>query len=174
MAPIVSATESDCSQILSFIRELAEYERLSHLLTVTEDDLRRALFGERPHAEVILAYDQEIPVGFALFFHNFSTFLGKPGLYLEDLYVKPESRGRGIGRAMLVHLARLAVERSCGRLEWAVLDWNESAINFYRRIGAAPLDDWTTFRLTGGALGQLAGFNEATQPTKQGARKNQD
>ena len=174
MATIVSATESDCSQILSFIRELAEYERLSHLLTVTLDDLRRALFGERPYAEVILAYDQDTPVGFALFFHNFSTFLGKPGLYLEDLYIKPESRGRGIGRAMLVYLARLAVERSCGRLEWAVLDWNEPAINFYRRIGAEPLDDWTTFRLSGGALAQLAGFNEATGPTKQRAGKNQD
>ncbi len=158
MATIIAAKESDCSQILSFIRELAEYERLSHLLTVTVDDLRRALFGERPYAEAILAYDQEIPVGFALFFHNFSTFLGKPGLYLEDLYVKPESRGRGIGRAMLVYLARLALERSCGRLEWAVLDWNEPAINFYHRIGAVPLDEWTTFRLSGSALAQLAGF----------------
>ncbi len=158
---IIPASESHLPQILSFIRELAEYERLSHLVTATEDDLRRALFGERPYAEVILACERDTPVGFALFFHSFSTFLGQPGLYLEDLYVNPECRGQGIGRALLEHVARLAVERSCGRLEWAVLDWNEPAISFYRRLGAMPLDDWTTFRLTGEALQRLAGPQQA-------------
>lgn len=154
---IIPASESHLPQILSFIRELAEYERLSHLVTATQDDLRQALFGERPYAEAILAFEQDTPVGFALFFHNLSTFLGRPGLYLEDLYVRLEFRGRGIGRALLEYLARLAVERSCGRMEWAVLDWNEPAIDFYRRLGAVPLDEWTTFRLTGEALQRLAG-----------------
>lgn len=157
---IIPASESHLPQILSFIRELAEYERLSHLVTATQDDLRQALFGERPYAEAILAFEQDTPVGFALFFHNLSTFLGRLGLYVEDLYVKPEFRGCGIGRALLEYLARLAVERSCGRMEWAVLDWNEPAISFYRRLGAVPLDEWTTFRLTGEALQRLAGSRE--------------
>lgn len=161
MATIVPATESHVTQILSFIRELAEYERLAHIVTATEEDLRRALFGKRPFAEVILAYEESMPAGFALFLHNFSTFLGKPGIYLEDLYVKPDFRGRGIGRALLECLARLAVERSCGRLEWAVLDWNEPAINFYRRLGAVPMDDWTTFRLSGEGLHKLAGASSS-------------
>ena len=143
-------------QILAFIRELAEYERLTDLVKATEEDLRRALFGERRYAEVILAREEDTPVGFALFFHNFSTFRGQPGIYLEDLYVKPEFRGRGIGRALLERLAQITVERRCGRLEWAVLDWNEPAIKFYENLGAAPLDDWTVFRLTGEALLRLA------------------
>ncbi len=158
LVTIIPANESHVAQILALIRELADYERLSHVVTATEDDLRRALFGVQRYAEAVLVYEGDAPAGFALFFHNFSTFLGKPGVYLEDLYVKLEFRGRGIGRAMLEHLARLAVERSCGRLEWAVLDWNERAINFYRRLGAAPLDEWTTFRLSGEALVRLAGL----------------
>jgi GNAT superfamily N-acetyltransferase len=142
--------------ILSFIRELADYERLSHEMVATEELLGESLFGARAVAEVVIGYEGETPVGFALFFHNFSTFLGRRGLYLEDLYIKPEARGRGRGRAMLVHLARLARERNCGRLEWAVLDWNEPAIKFYRNLGARPMDEWTTFRLTGEALERLA------------------
>ncbi len=150
------ATEADVPLILSFIRELAEYERLSHELVVTEEALRESLFGERRFAEVVLGYLGVDPAGFALFFHNFSTFLGKPGIYLEDLYVKPEFRGAGIGRALLVHLAKLARERGCGRLEWSVLDWNEPAIGFYRGIGASPVGGWTVYRLTGEALEELA------------------
>lgn len=154
---IERASEKHLSLILSFIKELAEYERLSHEVVATEELLRDELFGPRPAAEVILAYDDaDAPAGFALFFHSFSTFLGRRGLYLEDLYVKPELRGHGIGRALLAHLAQLALARNCGRLEWAVLNWNEPAIKFYRRIGAAPMDDWTTFRLTGEALNRLA------------------
>jgi GNAT superfamily N-acetyltransferase len=153
---IVSATEADVPLILRFIRGLAEYEKLAHEVVATEQDLRETLFGPRPGAEVVLAYAGAEAVGFALFFHNYSTFLGRPGLYLEDLYVLPEARGRGVGRALLAHLARLARERRCGRLEWWVLDWNESAIRFYRSLGAAPMDQWTVYRMTGQALERLA------------------
>lgn len=142
--------------ILSFIKELAEYERLSHEVSATEDLLRFHLFGERREAEVVIGQHADEPAGFALFFHNFSTFLGRPGIYLEDLYVKPAFRGNGIGRAMLVYLARLARERDCGRLEWSVLDWNEPAIGLYRGIGAVPMDDWTVYRVAGEALQKLA------------------
>ncbi len=147
----------DVPLILSFIKELAEYERLSDSVTATEELLREALFGEHPRAEAVIAYDDGVPVGFALFFHNFSTFIGRPGLYLEDLYVRPAMRGRGIGRAMLVYLAQLARARGCGRMEWAVLDWNEPAIKFYEGLGAAPMNDWTIYRLMDEALDKLAG-----------------
>ena len=150
-------SEDDVPLILSLIRELAEYERLSHEVIATEEMLRDSLFGESHVAEVLLGYLDEDPVGFALFFHNFSTFLGRPGIYLEDLYVRPEFRGSGVGRALLVRLARLAKERNCGRLEWSVLDWNEPAIGFYDRIGAAPVSGWTVYRVTGDALEELAG-----------------
>ncbi len=150
------AAMDDVGVILGFIRQLADYERLSHEVDATESDLAEALFGARPYAEVILAEADGVPAGFALFFHNFSTFRGRPGIYLEDLYVSPGYRGRGIGRALLAHLAALAVERGCRRLEWSVLDWNEPAIGFYRSLGAAPMDEWTVFRLTGEALHQLA------------------
>ncbi len=143
--------------ILSFIRQLAEYERLSHEAVMTEDVLRESLFGSRPAAEVLLGYSGDRPVAFAVFFHNFSTFLGRSGLYLEDLFVIPEMRGKGFGRALLVELAKIARERKCGRFEWAVLDWNEPAIEFYKAIGAVPMDDWTIFRVTGEALKRLAG-----------------
>ncbi len=151
------AAAEDTPLILSFVRELAEYEKLSHEVVATEEALRDSLFGERPFAEVLLTFVEDEPAGFALFFHNFSTFLGKPGIYLEDLYVRPEHRGTGAGRALLSYLARLAVERGCGRLEWWVLDWNEPAVGFYKRIGALAMDDWTVYRLTGDALKRLAG-----------------
>lgn len=154
---IKRATEQHLSLILSFIKELAEYEQLSHEVVATEELLREELFGARPVAEVLIAYDADAPVGFALFFHNLSTFLGRRGLYLEDLYVRPEMRGRGAGRALLSHLAQIARARNCGRLEWAVLDWNEPAIKFYRSLGAVSMDEWTTFRLTGAELERLAG-----------------
>jgi GNAT superfamily N-acetyltransferase len=150
------ASEEDVPLILSFIKELAEYERLSHEVSATEDLLRVHLFGERREAEVVIGQHADEPAGFALFFHNFSTFLGRPGIYLEDLYVKPAFRGNGIGRAMLVYLAGLAKERDCGRLEWSVLDWNEPAIGLYRGIGAVPMDDWTVYRVAGEALQKLA------------------
>ncbi|HEX2211255.1 MAG TPA: GNAT family N-acetyltransferase [Longimicrobium sp.] len=151
------AREADVPLILRFIRELADYERLLHEVVATEDRLRGTLFGARPAAEVVIAEDGDgEPLGFALFFHNYSTFLAQPGIYLEDLYVRPEARGRGAGRALLAHLARLAKERNCGRLEWWVLDWNESAIRFYRSLGAQPMSDWTVFRLTGDDLARLA------------------
>ncbi|HEY0018339.1 MAG TPA: GNAT family N-acetyltransferase [Longimicrobium sp.] len=153
---IRAAVEADVPLILRFIRELAEYERLLHEVVATEDRLRETLFGARPAAEVVIAEQAGAPVGFALFFHNYSTFLAQPGLYLEDLYVRPEARGRGAGRALLAHLARLARARGCGRLEWWVLDWNQSAIRFYRSLGAQPMDDWTVFRLTGPGLDRLA------------------
>jgi GNAT superfamily N-acetyltransferase len=151
------ATEADVPLILSFIREFAEYERLSHEVVATEEALRDSLFGERRMAEVVLAYRGGLPAAFALFFHNFSTFLGRPGIYLEDLYVRPEFRGAGIGRALLVHLAKLARERGCGRLEWLVLDWNEPAIRFYKSIGASPVSGLTVYRVSGEALEELAG-----------------
>jgi GNAT superfamily N-acetyltransferase len=150
------ATEEDVPLILYFIKELAEYERLSHEVSATEETLKEFLFGERRVAEALLGYLGDDPAGFALFFHNFSTFLGRPGIYLEDLYVRPEFRGTGIGRALLVHLARLAKERGCGRLEWWVLDWNEPAIEFYKSIGAVPMDDWTVYRVAGESLDKLA------------------
>jgi GNAT superfamily N-acetyltransferase len=152
-----SASTEDVPLILSFINELAEYERLSHEVVATEEMLREHLFGERPVAEVLIAEHGGEAAGFALFFHTFSTFLGKPGIYLEDLYVRPEFRRAGIGRALLVHLANVARERGCGRLEWSVLDWNEAAIGFYRGIGASPVSGWTVYRVTGEALEGLAG-----------------
>jgi ribosomal protein S18 acetylase RimI-like enzyme len=150
------ATVEDVSLILSFIKELAEYERLSYEIVATEDILRESLFGERRAAEVVIGQQGDDPAGFALFFHTFSTFLGRPGIYLEDLYVKPEFRGMGIGRAVLVYLARLAKERNCGRLEWSVLNWNELAIKLYRGIGAVPMEEWTVYRVSGEALEELA------------------
>jgi GNAT superfamily N-acetyltransferase len=150
------ATPDDVPVILRFIRELADYERLAHEVVATEATLRKTLFGERPFAEVVLAENAGDLVGFALFFHNYSTFLSAPGLYLEDLYVQPRARGRGIGRALLRHLAGLACERGCGRFEWSVLDWNEPAIRFYERLGAKPQSDWTVYRVTGPALRELA------------------
>src|SRR5579883_36906 len=149
---IRSATRGDVPLVLEFIRELARYERLEHEVSASEAQLAAALFGERPYAEVVLACIGGEPVGFALFFHNFSTFKGRPGIYLEDLFVRPEARGRGIGKRLLAYLARTAVERRCARLEWAVLDWNEPSIGFYRSLGAVPMNEWTLFRLTGDAL----------------------
>ena len=151
-----SATPDDVPLILECIRGLAEYERLPHEVVATEELLRESLFGARPAAEVVLAHEGDEPAGFALFFHNFSTFLGRPGLYLEDLFVFPRFRGRGLGRLLLAHLAKLAVHRGCGRFEWAVLDWNVDAIGFYEALGAKAMSDWTVYRLTGGALQALA------------------
>jgi GNAT superfamily N-acetyltransferase len=153
---IREASEYDVPVILQLIRELAEYERLSHSVVATEAGLRETLFGPRPFAEALIAENGSDVVGFALFFHNYSTFLGQPGIYLEDLFVRPAYRGRGAGTALFRRLARLAVDRGCGRLEWAVLDWNEPALKFYRRVGAVPMDDWTVQRLTGEALARLA------------------
>jgi len=150
---------NDVPLILEFIQSLAEYERLRDACTATEERLRTTLFSEKPAAEVIIAEASGEPVGFALFFHNYSTFLAQRGIYLEDLFVKPEARGKGVGLALLSALARIAVERNCGRLEWAVLDWNQLAIDFYRRIGAVPLDDWRIFRMTGDSLAGLAQRN---------------
>jgi len=150
------ATEKDVPQILVFIKALAEYERLSDQVVATEEGLRQSLFGQKAYAECVLARWNGTPAGFALFFHNFSTFLGRPGVYLEDLFVPPEMRGKGVGRALLRHLARVATDRNCGRLEWSVLDWNETAIGFYKSIGAEPLNEWTIFRLKGEALARLA------------------
>lgn len=153
---IRAATVEDVPVVRRFILALAEYERLSHEATVTEEDLRRTLFADHAYAEVLIAEWNHQPAGFALFFHNYSTFLGKPGIYLEDLFVLPELRGKGIGRALLLQLARLARDRNCGRLEWSVLDWNEPSINFYKALGAVPMSDWTIFRVTGAALDRLA------------------
>ena len=147
----------DVSVIAELIRGLAQYERLAGEVTMTEARLEHALFGERRYAETLIAADDGQAVGFALFFHNFSTFLAQPGIYLEDLFVVPEHRGSGVGRELLQALARTAVERGCGRMEWAVLDWNESAIGFYERLGAKPNADWTVYRLTGDPLRALAG-----------------
>jgi GNAT superfamily N-acetyltransferase len=179
---LVAAREEDVPVILRLITALGEYEKLSHEVVATEAEIRDALFGPHPAAEVVIAWvaprnspalaapGQALPsgdalspvaIGFALFFHNFSTFLGRRGLYLEDLFVVPEWRGRGVGRQLLQHLARIAVERRCGRMEWAVLDWNEDALAFYRRVGARTMDDWRLCRLTGQALGRLAGSTEA-------------
>ena len=153
---IERATERDVPVILQMIRDLAEYERMSDQVVATETGLRESLFSGQRDAEVLLAYADDKPAGFALFFHNFSTFVGRKGLYLEDLFVKPELRGAGIGKRLLVELARIAVERRCGRFEWSVLDWNEPAIGFYRKLGAVPMNEWTIFRVTGDALARLA------------------
>ena len=150
------ATPADVPLILNLIRELAEFERLSHEVVADEALVARHLFGPRPVAEVFLAFAGDAPAGFALFFQNFSTFLARPGIYLEDLFVRPEFRGSGIGRALLARIARLAVERGCGRFEWAVLDWNENAIGFYKKLGAQLMDDWRICRVTGLALERLA------------------
>jgi GNAT superfamily N-acetyltransferase len=150
------ATIDDTSLILTLIRGLADYERLAHEAVVTEADIRESLFGERPAAEVLVAEVGNEAAGFALFFHNYSTFLGRRGLYLEDLFVFPAYRGQGIGLALMRRLARLAIERQCGRFEWWVLDWNESAIDFYQRLGARAMSDWTVYRLTGEPLARLA------------------
>jgi GNAT superfamily N-acetyltransferase len=154
---IRSARPDDVPAVLSLIRALARYEKLEHEVVGTEEDLREHLFGAHPRAEVALVEDGRGIAAFALFFPNYSTFLCKPGLYLEDLFVLPDHRRKGYGRALLGHLAKLAVERGCGRFEWAVLDWNEPAIAFYRSLGARMLDDWRIFRVTGEALGKLAG-----------------
>jgi GNAT superfamily N-acetyltransferase len=150
------AAAPDVPEVLRFIRELAVYERLEHEVVATEAALHAALFGPRPYAEVVFACLDGVPVGFALFFHTFSTFLGKPGIYLEDLFVRPTARGRGVGRSLLAWLARTALERGCGRLDWAVLDWNEPSIRFYHGLGAVALDDWTTMRVSGAALERLS------------------
>jgi GNAT superfamily N-acetyltransferase len=163
------ATEEDVPLILALIRELAEYEKLPHEVVATEDRLCASLFGERPAAEVLIGEMEGRPPAFALFFHNFSTFLGKPGIYLEDLFVRPEFRGRGLGKAMLVYLAGLAKERGCGRLEWWVLDWNQQAIRFYEKLGARAMDDWTVYRVSGDVLERLcAGGPETGQGKKRG------
>ncbi len=153
---IRDAQPGDIDTIRDFILALADYEKLSHEVKADRDTLERYLFGPRPMAEVAIAEHDGAPVGFALFFHNFSTFEGRPGLYLEDLFVRPEARGLGAGKALLAHLARLAVERDYARLEWSVLDWNEPAIAFYRSIGAKPMDEWTVQRVDGDALQSLA------------------
>jgi GNAT superfamily N-acetyltransferase len=153
---VVEAVEADVPLILEMIRELAEYEKLIHVVSATERQIRDTLFGGRPAAEVLLAWVDHECVGFALFFPNYSTFLAKPGIYLEDLFVKPHARGKGAGAALLAELARIAKRRGCGRVEWAVLNWNEPSIAFYRKLGAVPMHEWTTFRLTGDALDRLA------------------
>ncbi len=155
-----AATPDDVTLIRELIEGLADYERLRHECVATDASLRETLFGARPYAEVIIADVEGSAAGFALFFHNYSTFLAKPGIYLEDLFVRPEQRGRGVGKALLQRLAQLAVERGCGRLEWSVLDWNADAIGFYRSLGARPQDEWTVYRVTGDALTQLASGEE--------------
>jgi GNAT superfamily N-acetyltransferase len=155
MMVIRPATAADVPAIADLIRGLARYEKLEQDVTMTEELLAKNLFGPRPYAETLLAEEAGNPIGFALFFHNFSTFLALPGIYLEDLFVVPEHRGRGVGRALLKELARIAVERGCGRLEWSVLDWNRDAIGFYERLGATPNSEWTVYRLTGEALSEL-------------------
>jgi ribosomal protein S18 acetylase RimI-like enzyme len=150
------ATPADVPLILALVRELADYERAPDAVVATEAMLHDALFGPRPAAEVVLGFEGAEPAGFALFFHNFSTWLGRRGLYLEDLFVRPAFRGRGYGRTLLARLAAIAVERGCGRMEWSVLDWNEPAIGFYRSLGAEAMDEWTVFRLAGDALDRIA------------------
>jgi GNAT superfamily N-acetyltransferase len=153
---IEPATEKHVPVILALIKGLAEYEQLSDAVVATETGLRETLFGKRPGAEVVIGFAGEEPAGFAVFFHNYSTFLARPGIYLEDLFVLPQWRGRGLGRKLLAYVAAAAVERGCGRLEWAVLDWNEPAIRFYRKLGAEAMEEWTLYRLTGHALKELA------------------
>jgi len=154
---IRTTTEADVPVILSLIRELAEYERAPDAVVATETGLREVLFGPKRSAEVLLALEKGGPVGFAVYFYNFSTWLGRPGLYLEDLFVRPTVRGKGYGRALLERLAQIAQERGCGRMEWAVLDWNDPAIQFYRKLGAEPMNEWTVFRLTADGIARLAG-----------------
>jgi GNAT superfamily N-acetyltransferase len=161
------ASPDDVPLVLEFIRDLARYERLEHEVSASEAQLHEALFGDPRYAEVVFACDNGAPVGFALFFHNFSTFKGQAGIYLEDLFVRPEARGRGVGKRLLAYLARTAVDRHCARLEWAVLDWNEPSIGFYRSLGAVPMDEWTAFRLTGDALGALASAASTGLPTNR-------
>lgn len=153
---IKPAGEADVPLILSMIRGIAEYEKLLHEVVATEDVLRNSLFGKHKYAEVIIAYYKNEPAAFALFFHNFSTFIGRPGIYLEDLFVKPELRGKGIGEILLTYLGKLAIERNCGRIEWSVLDWNEPAIKFYEKLGARAMDEWTVFRVNGESMQKLA------------------
>lgn len=153
---IRTTTADDVSTILALIRELAEYERAPNDVVATEAGLREVLFGSKPAAEVLLALENNEPVGFAVYFYNFSTWLGRAGIYLEDLFVRPDKRGLGYGRALLVRLAQIARERGCGRMEWAVLDWNDPAIQFYRTLGAEPMTEWTVFRLTSDKIAQLA------------------
>jgi len=153
---IRAAVRADAPLVLGFIRELALYEHLEHQVVATVEDIEAALFGARPYAEVVFACLDGVPLGFALFFHNFSTFLGKPGIYLEDLFVRPQARGLGLGRRLLAWLARTTLEHGGARLDWAVLDWNAPSIGFYRSLGAVPLDEWTTFRMSGAALEALA------------------
>lgn len=162
MLNIRAAERGDTALILELIRGLAEYEKLSNEVVATPELLEKWLFGERPVAEVLIAEWSGLPCGFALFFHNFSTFLGRPGFYLEDLYVQPEFRGSGIGKGLLLHLARLAVERGYGRVEWSVLDWNMPAIQFYKSLGAKPMDEWTGFRLTGDGLSSAGRMPDVT------------
>ncbi len=154
---IEAATEADVAVLLQLIKGLADYEKMSGDVTATEQRLRDTLFGPRRFAEAAIGYVGTEPVGFAVFFHNFSTFLAAPGLYLEDIFVEPHRRGHGFGRKLLEYVARIAVERGCGRLEWSVLDWNEPAVGFYKRLGASPMDGWTIYRMTGDALAALAG-----------------
>ena len=156
------ATAEDAPLLLSFIRQLADYEKLSHQVVTDEATLRESLFGGQSGAGALIGLLDGEPAGFALFFQNFSTFLGRPGIYLEDLFVKTDCRGRGVGQALLKHVAREAVRRKCGRFEWAVLDWNQPAIDFYRKLGAVPLADWTLFRVTGEALERLGGEDATT------------
>jgi GNAT superfamily N-acetyltransferase len=156
------ASVQDVPVILQLIRDLATYERAPDQVSATEEQLADVLFGKRPAAEVLLAFEGKSPVGFAVYFYNFSTWLGRPGLYLEDLFVNPDKRGKGYGRALLVELAKIARDRGCGRMEWAVLNWNEPAIKFYRALGAKPMDEWTVFRLTPEEIAELA--NAADTP----------
>lgn len=158
------ATFADLPLIAQLIRDLADYEKLAHEVRFDEAVLGTKLFGPRPYAEVVIGELDGAPRGFALFFHNFSTFEGKPGIYLEDLFVRPEARGSGLGKALLAHLAKLAVERDCARLEWSVLDWNEPAIGFYRKLGARLMDEWTVMRLDGAALVELGGQSGGSSP----------
>jgi GNAT superfamily N-acetyltransferase len=160
------ARVNDVPIILQLIRDLATYERAPEEVVATEEQLIDLLFGERRVAEVLLAFEEESPVGFAVYFYNFSTWLGRPGLYLEDLFVKPEKRGKGYGRALLVELAKIARDRGCGRMEWAVLNWNEPAIKFYRALGAKPMDEWTVFRLTREEIAKLANAADTAATTE--------
>ncbi|WP_413291283.1 N-acetyltransferase family protein [Bdellovibrio sp. HCB337] len=153
---IRKAEAKDCPLILEFIKGLAEYEKLAHEVVATPELLKETLFGAQPKAEVLIAEWNKQPAGFALFFHNYSTFLGRPGIYLEDLFVLPTLRSHGVGKGLLKQLAQIAVERNCGRLEWSVLDWNKPAIDFYLSIGAGPMDEWTMYRLTGEKLKNFA------------------
>lgn len=152
------ATEKDVPSIMAFIKELAEYEKMIDEVEATEEMLKDNLFGEHRYAEVLIAEYDDQPAGHALFFHNFSTFVGKPGIYLEDLYVRPHLRGKGIGKSLLVELVKLAKQRNCGRVEWVVLDWNEPSIQFYKSLGATPMNEWTTFRITEENINKLAGL----------------